>query len=216
MNTWLSWELDEFAFPMLTGKARELYHHLGLVHEFLPILSRAGEALLREYQVPIYETLKDMAAHDDRYAIGWLLRECPFLELDGYYDGCTALGVAAREGALNAMDELWHRGAGSNLCIGLNMDALEFCWQYDVPEEAVRSVFRHGAPVELQGVLTLLYEEEYALLRMVLEESRPEQICGKGVGFLIEAIHDYLCQGYGLYDTLPSMEKSMALLEEFL
>lgn len=214
MNTWLSWELTEFGFPSLTGRARFLYSQ-GLTGEYLSVLSQAEEASLREHQVPIYETLVDMAAHDDAGGIRRLLTLCPWLDRAGYYDGITALGAAAQNNALNAMDALWEMGADNLLCPGLNLDELEFCWQYDLREETVRRIFRHGAAVEPDSVKNLLQNEEYALVRMALEESRPERICGgMGIQSLIDYIENSLSQEEPAGDEQAALEKGIQLLKE--
>lgn len=214
MKQWLEWRLGEFG-PELTGKAKALYRG-ETPEDFLKALAGADPEALEAYQEPLYEVLISMAERNDAPSVRQLLTMVPGLDLRGYREGFTALGAAAVKGSVNAMEALWELGAGTNLGVGL-CDELEFCWQYDVPGEAVRGIFRHGAAVDAMDAVTLLRNEEYDLLRLVLGEAKPEKICaGQGVAGLIAYMEDYIARGEPDKEEAALLGQGMELLKEFL
>ena len=215
MKQWLEWRLGEFG-PELTGKAKALYRG-ETPEDFLKALAGADPEALEAYQEPLYEVLISMAERNDAPSVRQLLTMVPGLDLRGYREGFTALGAAAVKGAMNAMDALWERGAGTELGVGLPYDHLAFCWQYDVPLEAVRRIFRHGAAVDAMDAVTLLRNDEYDLLRLALEEAKPEKICaGQGVAGLIAYMEDYIAQEEPDKEEAALLGQGMELLKEFL
>lgn len=214
MKQWLEWHLGEFG-PELTGKAKALYRG-ETPEDFLKALAGADPEALEAYQEPLYEVLISMAERNDAPSVRQLLTMVSRLDLRGYREGFTALGAAAVKGAMNAMDALWELGAGTNLGVGL-CDELEFCWQYDVPLEAVRRIFRHGAAVDAMDAVTLLRNEEYDLLRLALEEAKPEKICaGQGAAGLIAYMEDYIAREEPDDAETALLGQGMELLKEFL
>ena len=215
MKQWLQWHPGEFG-PVLTGKAKNLYQGES-PEDLLHALDGANPEALDGYKEPLYEVLIAMAEQNDAPAVRRLLGMCPALDLRGYREGFTALGAAAVKGAVDAMDALWELGAGTELGIGLPYDRLEFCWQYDVPLEAVRRIFRHGAAVDAMDAVTLLRNEEYDLLRLVLGEAKPEKICiGQGVAGLIAYMEDYIAREEPDKEEAALLGQGMELLKEFL
>ena len=206
MKQWLQWHPGEFG-PVLTGKTKNLYQGES-PEDLLHALDGANPEALDGYKEPLYEVLIAMAEQNDASAVRRLLGMCPALDLRGYREGFTALGAAAVKGAVDAMDALWELGAGTALGVGLSCDALGFCWQYEVPPEAVKRIFSHGAFVDSSEATELMVNEEWALLRLALEAAKPERIAG-----LRACVRECLADAPENGETL---EKGLELLAEFL
>lgn len=170
---WLSWDLTEFAFPYLTGKAKDLYT-MGddAKKAFFTALQNAPKETRDLFQVPAYEALIQMAGHGDTEAMRALLELFPGICMDCYYDGITPLGAAVQNQQTEAVAFLLASGMDPDgCCVGFGDGSIDFALDCEANDAIVSMLARNGAPVSYDSLYSLVACEQREPLAAELLES---------------------------------------------
>lgn len=168
LGYWVSWELSEFALPVLTGKAGR-WGDLSPEERagFFEDLAGATEDQRKAHQVGLYEAGAVMVPDVD--SLHRLLELCPELDLNGYYDGLTLLGVAVEQGCFEAARLLLQKGADPDGCnINYSNGGLDHAHNCDAPPGMFYLLAEHGAEISFDLLLTLFWEESPVLTESFL------------------------------------------------